>query len=101
MKAREIAMEVLDLVDSLEHFPDVIFKLAKAHLELEAKYQALEKAALDTLEDLYLNTSTDMPAAWNDEISWYRSQLMSVIGRAARAHLKLKAQLTPDGARNE
>lgn len=52
---------------------------------LEAKLARAREA----LEDLYMNTSTSMPAAYNDEASWYRSQLHSVIGRAARAYKEL------------
>jgi len=100
VKAKELAEQIIASKKQAVFAVDPV-PLAEAYIDLLAKYEVLEKAALDTLEDLYLNTSTDMPAAWNDEISWYRSQLMSVIGRAARAHLKLKAQLTPDGARNE
>lgn len=36
------------------------------------------------IEGIYMDTSTGMPAAWNDEKSWYESQLRGVIGRAAR-----------------
>ena len=36
------------------------------------------------IEDIYLNTSTCMPSAWNDETSWYKTQLHGVIGKAAR-----------------
>lgn len=57
----------------------------KTIAQLEAK---LERAR-EALEDLYMNTSTSMPAAYNDEASWYRSQLHSVIGRAARAYKEL------------
>ena len=32
----------------------------------------------------YNQTSTGMPPEWNDEVSWYESQLHSVIGKAAR-----------------
>ena len=44
----------------------------------------------EVLEDIVMNTSTDMPAAWNDELSWYRNQLYGVIGRAARARKALE-----------
>ena len=67
--------------------PDQI-DFMKAHIaQLEAKLAR----AMEALEDLYMNTSTSMPAAYNDEASWYRSQLHSVIGRAARAAKELKA----------
>lgn len=57
----------------------------KSIAELERKLAVAREA----LEDLYMNTSTSMPATYNDEASWYRSQLHSVIGRAARAHKEL------------
>jgi len=37
------------------------------------------------LRRIAYDVSVSMPAAWNDEPSWYRSQLMSAIGIAARA----------------
>ena len=62
--------------------------VAEEYLELLKRHEA----AMDALEDLYMNTSTEMPAAWNDEVSWYRSQLHSVIGRAARAHKQIDSE---------
>jgi len=64
---------------------DIGDKLFEKISPLLAQCEAMRAA----LEDLYMNTSTDMPAAWNDETSWYRNQLHSVIGRAARAHKAL------------
>ncbi len=54
------------------------------------RLQAKLKIAVDGIEDLFMNTSTAMPAAWNDELSWYSRQLSSCIGRAARLHAKIK-----------
>jgi hypothetical protein len=48
-----------------------------AERQLAEARAALRRVAYDV--------SVSMPAAWNDEPSWYRSQLMSAIGIAARA----------------
>lgn len=63
--------------------------LPRALAEIEALRARLE-IAMEGIEGLYMNTSTDMPAAWNDEASWYSRQLSSVISRAARLHAALK-----------
>lgn len=61
--------------------------LAKALLNTQKRLEA----AMEALQDIYMNTSSCMPAAWNDETSWYQSQLHSCIGRAARSYRNLEA----------
>ena len=56
--------------------------------ELISAYEKLQEeneGLRGIINDIVFNTSTSMPAAWNDEKSWYESQLFGCIGRAARA----------------
>lgn len=71
---------------------DVHYDCRRDYIAQNKKISTLEaklERAMDVIQDLYMNTSTDMPAALNDECSFYQRQLLGVIGRAARAHKEL------------
>ena len=67
---------------------DCVFNRMSAHNGLlvseNIKLKAENNDLKEFIEGIYMNTSTSMPAAWNDENSWYQSQLNGVIGKAAR-----------------
>lgn len=88
LKDPEKTVEALEIAQKIAASGKHYFKapelpiLAKALINRDRQY----KAAMDLLRELYMDTSTSMPAAWNDEVSWYKSQLHDCIGRAARGY---------------
>lgn len=68
-----------------------------AKLAKKLESTQVENARLrEFIEGIYMNTSTSMPAEWNDEASWYASQLRHVIGRAARFTKELREVINAD-----
>lgn len=76
--------EALDDNDKLRAENERLQSAFRVH-EFELAQRDMEIGKLrEFIEEIYLNASGGMPAAWNDELSWYRCQLHGVIGRAAR-----------------
>lgn len=57
---------------------------------LNAEYRRVA-VAREALAHIAYNISLSMPAAWNDERSWYERQFKTCIGHAARALARLYA----------
>ena len=73
----ELRTRASELAGAEDAYQAQVDRLAATERQLAEARAALRRVAYDV--------SVSMPAAWNDEPSWYRSQLMSAIGIAARA----------------